>query len=162
MLERAFNPFQHQEAESTARIDEIDMQVAIAGHEKNVIKHLTPRERMKDERARNDKEELARLQRDTEDMSRARHMLEKDPRFSDTVGAEAAYVEKLWFDSLVDEHGNNRFLIDRFEIYKEVLEKSKDTFVRIIRERGKVFPISGYTPGDIFDSEIARMGRLLQ
>lgn len=162
MPERAFNPFQHQEAESTARIDEIDMQAAIAAHERNAIKHLTPRERMKGERTRNDKEELANLQRATENMSRARHALEKDPRFSDTVGAEAAYVEKLWFDSLVDERGENRSLMDRFEVYKEVLEKSKDTFVRIIRERGKVFPISGYTPGDIFDSEIARMSRLLQ
>lgn len=173
MPEQGFNPFYQDVARDTVEISGEDMRRNIAAHEsrgnhKQAVSprlgqsNMTPRERMRFERRREEKEEMARLERATVDMSRAPHALEKDPRFSDTIGAEAAYVDKLWFDSLVDENGQNRPLMERFEIYKEALARSKGTIIHGIYERGKVFPISGYAPGEIFDAEIARINRLLQ
>ncbi|MBI5229741.1 MAG: hypothetical protein HY981_00320 [Candidatus Magasanikbacteria bacterium] len=174
MPERGFNPYTRPEISSdtnTVEIDERAMQENIAAHEHRAASslpqrvaqhHLTPRARRKADRAKSDADETAQLERATADMLRTTHSFEKDDRFVDTVGAEAAYVDGLWFDSLVDERGHNRALMKRFEVYKEALEKSKDTFVNGIREHGKVLPISGYAPGDMFDAEIARMNRLLQ
>lgn len=168
MPERAFIPFPQIEVppspDRTEEIDALAMQENIQAHGLSPIgqRNLTPRERRKIERVHNDRDEMAHLEKMADNMARAIHPLEKDPRFVDTIGAEALYADILWFDSLVDEHGQNRVLMERFKVYEEALEKSKNAFLRIIREGGKVYPISGYTPGEIFDKEIQRMRRLLK